>query len=109
LLGAARVTDLAVNVILPWLWIRAQEGGNEKIRREVERRYFAWPAAADNSVLKLARQRLLGTGKTHALRTAAVQQGLMQIVRDFCEHSNAVCADCRFPELMRGWNAPPAI
>ena len=30
LLGDARVTDLAVNVILPWLWIRAKEGGNEK-------------------------------------------------------------------------------
>ena len=32
LLGEARVTDLAVNVILPWLWIRAREGGNEKIQ-----------------------------------------------------------------------------
>jgi hypothetical protein len=109
LLGTARVTDLAANVVLPWLWIRAQEGGNEKIRREVERRYFAWPAAEDNSVLKLARQRLLGDGKSRALRTVAAQQGLMQIVRDFCEHSNAVCADCRFPALVRGWNATAAI
>ncbi len=104
LLGAARVTDLAINVVLPWLWVRAREGGNEKFRREVERRFFAWPAAEDNSVLKLARQRLLGTGKTGALRTAAAAQGLMQIVRDFCEHSNAVCEQCRFPELIRGWN-----
>ena len=31
LLGEARVTDLAVNVVLPWLWIRAQEGGNEEL------------------------------------------------------------------------------
>ena len=103
LLGDARVTDLAVNVILPWLWIRAKEGGNEKIQHEVERRFFAWPAAEDNSVLKLARQRLLGTSNARVLKTAAAQQGLMQIVRDFCEHSNAVCDDCRFPELVRGW------
>ena len=102
LLGDARVTDLAVNVILPWLWIRAVEGKNEKIRREVERRFFAWPAAEDNSVLKLARQRLLGTSNARILKTAAAQQGLMQIVRDFCEHSNALCDDCRFPELVRG-------
>jgi Protein of unknown function (DUF2851) len=122
LLGAARVTDLAVNVILPWLWIRAVEGKNEKFRREVERRFFAWPAAADNSVLKLARQRLLGEGRrvgvtnsgtagrrpSRLLKTAAAQQGLMQIVRDFCEHSNAVCDDCRFPELVRGWRARTA-
>ena len=103
LLGATRVTDLAVNVILPWLWVRAAEGENEKLRRVIEQLYFAWPAAEDNSVLKLARQRLLGVGKTRALRTAAAQQGLMQIVRDFCEHSNAVCENCRFPELVRSF------
>jgi hypothetical protein len=104
LLGAARVTDLAVNVVLPWLWIRAKEGGNEKVLREVENRFFAWPAAEDNSILKLARQRLLGTATrrpSQILNGAAQQQGLMQIVRDFCEHSNAVCADCRFPELVQ--------
>ncbi len=101
LLGEARVTDLAVNVVLPWLWLRAREGGNELIQRAMERRFFAWPAAEDNSVLKLARQRLLGTSTAGGLRSAAAQQGLMQIVRDFCEHSNAVCADCQFPELVR--------
>ena len=109
LLGEARVTDLAVNVVLPWLWIRAQAGGNEKIQREVERRFLAWPAAEDNSVLKLARQRLLGTSKARAGQGAAQQQGLMQIVRDFCEHSNAVCADCRFPDLVRSWQTPTVI
>jgi hypothetical protein len=101
LLGDARVTDLAVNVILPWLWIRAVEGGNGKIQNEIERRFFNWPAAEDNSILKLARQRLLGTANARVLKTAAAQQGLMQIVRDFCEHSNAVCDDCRFPELVQ--------
>ena len=101
LLGEARVTDLAVNVILPWLWIRARAGGNEELQREVERRFFAWPVAEDNSVLKLARQRLLGTSNARVLKGAAQQQGLMQIVRDFCEHTNAVCDDCRFPELVQ--------
>jgi Protein of unknown function (DUF2851) len=112
LLGAARVTDLAVNVLLPWLWVRAKEGRSEKIQREVERRFFAWPAAEDNSVLKLARQRLLGAGARppfsnhNIFKTAAAQQGLMQIVRDFCEQANAVCADCRFPDLVRGGRTP---
>jgi hypothetical protein len=107
LLGAARVTDLAVNAILPWLWIRSAcaqpPGGNEKFQREIERRFFAWPAAEGNSVLKLARQRLLVTSNARALKTAAAQQGLIQIVRDFCEHSNAVCENCRFPELIHEW------
>ena len=41
LLGATRVTDLAINTILPWLWVRAVEGRNETLRCEIERRYFA--------------------------------------------------------------------
>lgn len=105
LLGASRVTDLAVNVILPWLWIRAFEGKNEELQREMETRFNNWPAAEDNSVLKLARQRLLGNAPRRSLRTAAEQQGLIQIVRDFCDHSNAICESCRFPELVKNWRS----
>lgn len=100
LLGAARVTDLAVNVILPWLWVRALEGKNQLLQNSILHRFEVWPAAEDNSVLRLGRQRLLGGRSKHALRTAAEQQGLIQITRDFCDHSNAVCENCRFPELV---------
>ena len=108
LLGATRITDLAVNVVLPWLWSRASEGGNAALLREIERRYFAWPAAEDNAVLKLARQRLLGTATrrpSQILAGAAEQQGLLQVVRDFCDGSNAACDGCRFPALVRAWAA----
>jgi hypothetical protein len=97
------VTDLAMNVVLPWLWMRAVDGRNAALRTELERRYFAWPSAEDNSVLKLARERLLGTTSARVCKGAALQQGLMQVVRDFCEHSNALCAECRFPDLVRQW------
>ena len=103
LLGTARVTDLAINVILPWLWVRARQGNNARLQAEVERRYFAWPAAEDNAVLRLARDRLLGGRKRTKFNNAAMQQGLLQVVRDFCDHSNALCADCKFPELVRNW------
>ena len=103
LLGATRATDLGVNVLLPWFWLRAREGGNAKLNAEAERRFFAWPAAEDNAVLKRARQRLLGGATTRPFRSAAAQQGLLQVVQDFCEHSNALCAECRFPELVRQW------
>jgi hypothetical protein len=103
LLGAARATDLAVNVILPWLWTRAAEGNNSDLRNEIERRYFAWPNGEHNAVLQLARQRLLGGAPGQAMNSAAEQQGLMQIVRDFCDHSNAICENCRFPDLVKAW------
>lgn len=124
LLGSTRVTDLAVNVILPWLWTRAGspcginlashrptreptiprgEGGNAQLQGEILGRYHAWPSAEDNAVLRLARQRLLGGASRNVLRGAAAQQGLIQIVRDFCDHSNAVCDDCSFPALVSDW------
>ena len=108
LLGATRMTDLAVNTILPWLWIRAVEGKNSKVQSAIEHRYFQWPAAEDNALLKLARERLLGGAPHRILAGAAAQQGLIQIVRDFCDHSNAVCEDCQFPELVRKWEGGKA-
>jgi hypothetical protein len=103
LLGLTRVTDLAVNVVLPWLWARAVEGKSPGVQRALEHRYFAWPPAEDNAVLRLARQRLLGGASARALPTAAAQQGLIQMVRDFCDQSNATCKDCRLPALVRDW------
>jgi len=100
LLGGTRVTDLAVNVVLPWLWARALEGNNNDVQQRLQARYFKWPAAEDNSVLRLARNRLLGGISARLLPGAAAQQGLIQIVRDFCDHSNAVCENCKLPELL---------
>ena len=103
LLGSGRGTDLAVNVILPWLWLRAAEGKNRKLQQIIEHRFNVWPAAADNSVLRLARQRLLSGAPSRTLRSAAEQQGMIQIVRDFCDHSNAACEQCSFPRVTRQW------
>jgi hypothetical protein len=103
LLGASRVADLAINVILPWAWARAVEEKKVGLRQEMERRYYAWPPAQDNAVLRLVRQRLLGGTSLRSVRKAAAQQGLLQIVKDFCEQSNAACAGCRFPGLVRQW------
>jgi len=101
LLGESRATDLAINVILPWFWTRARAGKNQHLTQLAEERFLAWPPAQDNSLLRLARQRLLGRQTPGCAKSAARQQGLLQIVRDFCDHSNAVCADCLFPDMVR--------
>jgi hypothetical protein len=109
LLGGTRVTDLAVNVVLPWLWVRAAQGRNDVLKSRIEQRYFTWPSAEDNSLLRLARQRLLGGASRKVLRGAAAQQGLIQIVRDFCERSNALCDNCQFPKLVRDFVGPKSL
>ncbi len=103
LLGSARTTDLAMNIFLPWLWIRAVTGHNASMRRVAEERYFSWPHGQDNSMLKLARQRMTGQTSSKVFKTAAAQQALLQITRDFCDHSNALCENCRFPDMVKSW------
>jgi hypothetical protein len=105
LLGTGRVTDLALNAVVPWLWMRAREGRNRKLQDELERRYFGWPAAEDNALLRLGRERLLGGRAPRDLfQGAAAQQGLLQVMRDFCEASDPLCQGCQFPGLVRGWS-----
>lgn len=99
-LGQSRATDLAVNVALPWLFARAEVGGNASTIGEVERRYLAWPAAEDNAALRLIRQRLYGARRPGKPYTAAHQQGLLQISRDFCDRAGAACDGCRFGEAV---------
>ncbi len=77
--------------------------GNDGLAARVEQRYFAWPKGQDNSRLKFVRQRLFG-GRRIPLRGAALQQGLLQVQADFCNHTNAVCDDCVFPDLVRRYS-----
>ncbi len=100
LLGEGRTTDLAVNTVLPWLWARASTGDRPSLIQEIERRYFAWPAAEDNAILRHGRQRLMGAAARRLPGRAALQQGLIQINREFCESAGALCSGCRFPEMV---------
>jgi Protein of unknown function (DUF2851) len=99
--GEARGNDIAVNVALPWLLARAESGPSRAVAPEVLRRYLAWPAGQDNAALRFARQRLLGSAAPLKPVTAAIQQGLIQVTRDFCDRAGPLCDDCRFGDLVR--------
>lgn len=105
LLGPARVTDLAVNVVLPWLWARARMASGEEATGRVEARYFAWPAGEDNAVLRTARERLMGPERRRLPGRAAIQQGLLQVSDDFCSATDSLCGGCGFPAMVESWGA----
>lgn len=100
LLGEARVTDLAMNALLPWAWGQADQAGATALRTHVEARYHAWPARQENAVMRLARRRWFGSAPLPRPLKAADQQGVLQVVRDFCARSNALCVGCPFPRLV---------
>ncbi len=101
LLGLPRITDLAMNVLLPWLWARARMGSDERVIARVEQAYFQWPAGEDNAPLRGARERLLGVTRWPIPRNASLQQGLLQISADFCATTDSLCSGCAFPEFIR--------
>ncbi len=96
LAGESRVTEMLANVFFP-LAILADPG-----RWSV---YSKIRAAASNRRVETAAIRLFGgmPAARDLLRTAAHQQGLLQIYEDFCMRDNSDCADCLFPQQIGQW------
>jgi hypothetical protein len=100
ILGAGRLNEIAVNIILPWLWARAEAVEDVPTLRRIEAMFLQWSPGEDNTTLKLARARLFGSDELPLRKTAAVQQGLLQIVRDYCRQTDATCANCALPKCL---------
>jgi hypothetical protein len=95
LIGEERVQDILINIFWPMVSLEEPEAavrGLEEIR------------AAPNSKARIATQRLLisALSPKHA-REALIQQGLLQIFRDYCATDCSKCRDCTFPELVKAW------
>ena len=108
LLGAARLADIAANVLLPWFWTRAKSSGNALLQQSVVHRYENWPKSEDNIEIRKLCSRMLGGRKDLRLRLAMEQQGLLQLAQDFCRQSNALCEDCRLVQMAQNILSNPS-
>jgi hypothetical protein len=98
LIGEERVHDILVNVFWPLVSLddsAAAERGLIDL------------TSAPNSMAKLATQRMLVSSLTpKQQREALVQQGLLQIFRDYCLTDCSQCRACTFPELVSSTGSP---
>jgi hypothetical protein len=95
LLGEERVRDILINVFWPMVSLEDPETAQRALR--------TFPAAS-NGAARIASQRLLISALTpKQTREALVQQGLLQIFRDYCQTDCSDCRDCTFPELVKTW------
>ena len=99
LVGAARVTDLLLNVIFPAAIAAAPKYWAT---------YRELPSADSNRRVEIAARRLFGSSASQALGRAAgkqamTQQGLLQIYEDFCMACDADCARCAMPGRLEQW------
>jgi hypothetical protein len=100
LIGEERVHDILINVFWPMVSLEEPEVAQRGLREIT---------AAPNGKARIASQRLLISALTprHA-REALIQQGLLQVFRDYCQADCSQCRDCTFPELVRSWKSQPA-
>jgi Protein of unknown function (DUF2851) len=96
MVGSERLHDFLGNTVLP---VRAQA------EPEVWQAYEALPGGQPSRSVLRAAERLLGSrGDADSfLRSFALQQGLLQVYRDFCLRDTSACEDCQFPEQLARW------
>ncbi len=95
LIGEERVHDILVNVFWPMVSLERPDDAALGLREVT---------SAPNNKARIASQRLLvaALAPKHA-REALIQQGLLQIFRDYCAADCSQCRDCTFPELVKAW------
>ena len=96
LLGEERVHDILINVFWPMVSLDDPDAAQIALRKF---------KAASNGAARIASQRLLISALTpKQTREALVQQGFLQIFRDYCQTDCSQCRDCTFPELVKTWS-----
>jgi len=93
LVGETRVLEMLANVFFPRAVLCDPSRWND---------FEKLPAALANRRAGIAALRLFGDHPegSRFLKTAAGQQGLLQIYDDFCTRDSSDCAECRFPEQL---------
>ena len=97
LVGDSRATEMLVNVFLPLAV------GSDPLRWIT---FKNLPATLTNQRVEIAGLRLFGEGSTLAgmlMKSAALQQGLLQIYEDFCQRDMSDCEQCLFPTQLAKW------
>ena len=107
LIGAARAQEIVANIVLPFVAAYAVSRQDVKLQAQAKAQYAALRPAGDNNLARLATHQLFGTTRVmrRYVQTTRQQQGLLQILQDFCFNDKSVCRRCRFAELARRWPA----
>jgi hypothetical protein len=97
LIGEERVHDILINIFWPMISLEDPEAAKEGLQAV---------NVSVNSAARIATQRMLISALTaRQRREALVQQGLLQIFRDYCQTDCSQCRDCTFPEMVRMWKS----
>jgi hypothetical protein len=97
LVGEERVRDILINLFWPNVLLDDSDAAQKGLEEL---------SAPPNGAARVATQRvLLATLSPKQAREALIQQGLLQVFRDYCQTDCSQCEACTFPELVKAWAA----
>jgi hypothetical protein len=93
LLGADRARDMVINVVLPGTLAFAKTSSDGKLKNMVKEVYVHYPRHTVNEVTRaMCRQLYDVDDSPQIVKSARIQQGLMQLRKNFCRP--VMCAQC---------------
>ena len=99
LIGAGRALTVVVDALLPVLLLFAQHHADTSLRDTLLACHEAAPRLPDNHALRYMSRRLLGDDPSllSLITGARQQQGLLQVLTDYCGNDEGDCQGCDFP------------
>ncbi len=99
LIGAGRARTVVVDALLPVLLLHARHHADTSLRDTLLACYEATPRLPDNHALRYMARRLLGDDASllSLVTGARQQQGLLQVLTDYCGNDEGDCQGCDFP------------
>lgn len=104
LIGWQRSRNIVLNMVLPLLFLWAEDVNNEKFKEKLQFIYQTYPPEAENVILKTLKKRMFGTDSppAHLFSSAVIQQGALEISGNCC--SRSLCAFCPFVFNLREYH-----
>jgi hypothetical protein len=91
LAGRQRITDIIINVLIPYLYLYSVSFGSGILKKNVLKLYNELHFKTDNSVLRVMNTQLLQS-RNIKLNTPAIEQGLIQMHNFYCTREK--CEKC---------------
>ncbi len=106
LIGAARTTEIIVNVAVPLLLALARRGDQERIEMKLHHLYCALRPLPENSLTEYMKSRIFESPESAdcVVNSMRRQQGLLQLFHDYCESGQGTCDQCGFLAAVEGCN-----
>jgi hypothetical protein len=105
LIGAARTTEMIVNVVVPLLLALTREADHARVERRLHNVYCSLRPLSENAVTEYMKTHIFGDVERadRVVNSMRRQQGLLQLFHDYCESDTATCESCGFLAAVEGF------